>query len=124
MEIIVIATVIEVTVVLLAFVILFAGSQLIQKKKIASSQKKNSPKGIEANAIILTMEETGHYTNKQPQVKLQVQVLPEKGRNFVTEIKPVLSLIELDSIKTGTVVTVLYNPSNTKEVTFVRISQD
>ena len=118
------ATVIEVTVVLLAFVILFAGSQLIQKKKIASSQKKNSPKGIEANAIILTMEETGHYTNKQPQVKLQVQVLPEKGRNFVTEIKPVLSLIELDSIKTGTVVTVLYNPSNTKEVTFVRISQD
>ncbi len=123
MEVIVIATVIEVTVVLLAFAILYVVSQLIQKKKITGNQKKHSGKGIEASAIILTMEETGHYTNKQPQVKLQVQVLPERGRNFVTEIKPVLSLVELDSIKTGTVVTVLYNPSNTKEVSFVRISE-
>jgi hypothetical protein len=124
MEVIVIATVIEVTVVLLVLAILYAGSQLIQKKKITRTQKKHSSKGIEANAIILTMEETGQYTNKQPQVKLQVQVLPERGRNFVTEIKPVLSLVELDSIKTGTMVTVLYNPSNIKEVSFVRVSQD
>ncbi len=124
MEIIAIATVIEVTVVLLAFAMLYVGSQLIQKKKIKNIQKKHSSKGVEANAIILTMEETGLYTNKQPQVKLQVQVLPERGRNFVTEIKPVLSLMELDTIKTGSMVTVLYNPSNTKEVSFVRVSQD
>lgn len=124
MEIIVIATIIEVAIVLAAFAILYIVSQFIQKRKINKGHKQHSSKGIEANAIILTMEETGLYMNKLPQVKLQVQVLPERGRNFVTEIKPVLSLLELDALKTGSMVTVNYNPSNIKEVSFVKVSRD
>lgn len=73
----------------------------------------------EANAIVLAVELTGLYLKQQAQVKLQVQVLPDKGRNFVAEVKAVFDVTTLNNIHMGTAMRVKYNPANTKEITLV-----
>jgi hypothetical protein len=76
--------------------------------------------GIEAEAILLNMEQTGLYVNNQPQIKLQVQVQPHTGRNFVSETSEVLTLIDLSQLRIGSTLKVKYNPTNTKEVMVLR----
>jgi len=71
---------------------------------------------IEADAIILNIEQTGFYVNSKPQVRLQVQVKPLKGRNFVTEIND----IEDPQMKAGASVKVKYNPRNYRELILVK----
>ncbi len=56
---------------------------------ISSHKKRWKKEAIEADAVILHVEQTGLYINNKPQVKLQVQVKPGKGRNFVTEINDI-----------------------------------
>ena len=71
---------------------------------------------VEAEAIVLKMEPTGIFVNKMPQVKVQMQVQPDKGRNFVTEISTVLSCTDMQMVKTGGMIRVKYNPQNYREL--------
>ena len=73
-------------------------------------------KGVEADAILLNWEQTGVYINSQPQVKLQMQVQPRTGRNFVTETREVVSSVELGRLCIGRVLRVRYNPADTREL--------
>jgi hypothetical protein len=66
------------------------------------------------------MEQTGLYVNKQPQIKLQLQVHPAAGRNFVSETRAVLTLIDLSQLRIGSMLKVKYNPANTKEIMVLR----
>jgi len=88
--------------------------------QIARINKRLSREGIEADAVLLNMEQTGLYVNNQPQVRLQVQVHPLTGRNFVTETREVLSFLDLTRIQIGCTLKVKYNPENIKEVMVVR----
>ena len=76
--------------------------------------------GIEADAVLLNIEQTGVYVNNQPQVKLQLQVHPPTGRNFVSEAVEVLSLLDISRLRTGSALKVKYNRANTKEVMVLR----
>jgi len=80
-------------------------------------RKQWENKGIEADAVILKMEETGRYIKKMPQVRLQVQVTPDTGRNFVAETNEVSVNPEL---KEGSIVKVKYNPNNRRELMLIR----
>jgi len=84
------------------------------------NKEKWPDNAVEAEAIVLKMEQTGLYTNKLPQVKLQMQVQPDKGRNFIAEINTVLSGIEPGAIKEGGTVWVKYNPVNYKEMVLLK----
>ncbi|HZH63955.1 MAG TPA: DUF3592 domain-containing protein [Flavisolibacter sp.] len=88
--------------------------------QIARINRRLSREGVEAQAVLLNMEQTGVYVNNRPQVKLQVQVHPLTGRNFVSEVREVLSLIDLSQLRIGTTLKVKYNPANTKEVMVLR----
>jgi hypothetical protein len=76
--------------------------------------------GTEADAVLLNMQQTGLYVNNQPQVQLQVQVHPLTGRNFVSEVREVLTLIDMSQLRIGSTLKVKYNPANTKEVMVLR----
>jgi len=82
--------------------------------------RRLTKEGVEADAILLNMEQTGLYVNNQPQVRLQLQVHPSTGRNFVTETREVLSFLDLTRIQIGCTLKVKYNPENSKEVMVVR----
>jgi hypothetical protein len=97
------------------------GKMILSLLPVHHSKKGNWPaNAVEAEAIVLKMEQTGLYTNKLPQVKLQMQVQPDKGRNFIAEINTVLSGIEAGSIKAGGIVRVKYNPVNYKELVLLK----
>ena len=122
MEMILITTLIESVLVLIVLVVPFLVSELIRRKKKKQGLvwKKELVTGVEAKAVVLTIERTGLYINHQPQVKMQMQVIPEKGRNFVAETSEVLSIFDIATIHAGSTVKVLYNPANTKEVALVK----
>lgn len=88
--------------------------------KISQMKRRLMQEGIEAEAVLLNMEQTGLYVNNQPQIKLQVQVQPPTGRNFVSEIREVLTLIDLSQLRIGSTLKVKYNPANTREVMVLR----
>ena len=71
--------------------------------------------GVEADAVVLRIENTGILINKKPQVRLQMQVKPCKGKNFVIEIDTVSPPVT----RTGSVIRVKYNPRNTRELLFL-----
>lgn len=105
---------------ILAVLFLF-GQLFITKGFLRRSHKKESAsRQVQAKAIVLAIEKTGVYMNQQPLVWLQMQVIPENGRNFITEIREVLSSLDLDSIRSGSTVTVKYNTANIKDIVLVR----
>ena len=71
-------------------------------------------------AVVLAMEETGVFMNQQPLIKLQMQVTPEKGRNFVVEVREVLTNSDKATIRSGSTVKVRYNPDNLKDTILIK----
>ena len=88
--------------------------------QISKMKRRLMNEGVEADAVLLNMEQTGLYINNQPQIKLQVQVQPLTGRNFVSEVREVLTLIDLSQLRIGSTLKVKYNPVNNKEVMVLR----
>ena len=76
--------------------------------------------GIDAEAIILDMHQTGLYVNNQPQVAIQLQVEPRMGKNFISEVKEVLSFIDISVMKAGARLKVKFNPDNHNEIMIVK----
>ncbi|MBC7903213.1 MAG: hypothetical protein H7Y27_07305 [Gemmatimonadaceae bacterium] len=72
--------------------------------------------GMEAEAIILNVQPTGLQINNLPQVRVQIKVEPERGRNFVAEVNEVLSENTVPFISAGRRVKVKYNPQNNRVV--------
>jgi len=64
----------------------------------------------EAEAIILRVELKNYPNDHKSRIRLQMQVQPDKGRNFVAEMEDVLIHFNLSILKTGSVVKVQYNP--------------
>lgn len=82
--------------------------------KFPGSKKRKLSADMEAEAIVLQMESTGQYINNQPEVKLQVQVQPERGRNFISEVKAILP--GPDYISCGARIWVKYSGNNVSMV--------
>jgi hypothetical protein len=80
--------------------------------------KKWPANGVEAEAIVLKMEPTGLYINKLPQVRVQMHVQPDKGRNFVIEI----DTVSPPAVKTGATIRIKYNPRNYRELLLVNVA--
>lgn len=93
---------------------------IIPRIKQARSYARLEQKGAEAEAVILSIERTGRYVNNEPQVKMLLKVQPASRRNFVAEINEVLTLMDLSSLRAGSIMKVRYNPSDTREVMLVR----
>lgn len=113
-----------ITIIIVLAILYFVLSRtLFPLLQINQMKKRLMRQGIEADAVLLNMEQTGLYVNNQPQIKLQVQVQPLTGRNFVSEIREVLTLIDLSQLRIGSTLKVKYNPVNTKEVMVLRQQQ-
>jgi len=72
--------------------------------------------GVLADAIVLSIQETDLYINDLPQMKLQMQIKPNKGRNFVTEIQQVIPKTIFGPLHTGSKILVKYDPGYPREI--------
>jgi len=122
MEFIFIMTIVETGIALIVIVVILILAQFFGKKNKINLAKDNlrNVMPVKAKAIILNIEKTALSTSQRQQVKMQVQVMPERGRNFVTEIKELLTWADFDALKSGTIVSVFYNPVTMKEVTLIK----
>jgi hypothetical protein len=79
-------------------------------------RKKKLPEAVVTEAVVLSCHQTGLYINGQPQLKLQLQVLPDSGRNFVAEI---ISVSVKEMINAGARIRVSFNPANHREIKMI-----
>lgn len=77
----------------------------------------------QADALIIDMEHTGLIINDVPQIKLLLQVLPDKGRNFILEGKLEVPVEELHKYKCGIRLTVKYAADTQHKMRLVSISK-
>ena len=73
--------------------------------------------GVEANAVLLNIDYTTTKTEKL--VRLQIQVYPKTGRNFVIDIPDFSGDSVPINYRIGDLLKVKYNPLNTKEIVIV-----
>jgi hypothetical protein len=91
----------------------------LKRKNYINPQTGNK---VEAEAIILSIHRTGQYKDNKPEVKLQMQVQPEKGRNFITELNETLAGTNEEVLYTGAKLKVIYNPFNTREIELSKLA--
>lgn len=76
--------------------------------------------GTDAEGIVLQVHQTGTYVNNLPQLNIQMQVVPAKGQNFVTELKEIVALTDLPAVQPGLRLKVKFNPHNHKQVMILK----
>ncbi len=122
MELIFITTMLEAIILLIVLAIFVTAVRLFRRKSPQPEYlaKRLLVSGVEAVAIVLATEDAGVFLNHQPLIRVQVQVIPERDRNFVVELRESQSYIERASIRRGSTVRVKYNPVNPKETVLLR----
>jgi hypothetical protein len=107
------------TIILFGMIIFYIISTL-KKNKQAKQNEKILREGIEASATVLNITPTGEYLNNLPEYQMKVKIQPEKGADFVAEVKEILSYSKYDAMKQGSQVMVKYDPEYYKRVIFLQ----
>jgi hypothetical protein len=103
------------------FLALFFIIRYVAKNGMLTEKNNRKMAGsVISKAIVLSWEKTGVLINNRPEVKIQVQVTPERGRNFVVEIKDTFSPEDTLAVHTGSTIQVQYNPAHHKEIFLAR----
>jgi len=121
MELLAIHTDREAAVTLLLFIIIvfWASTELLEKNRRKRHQKILAD-GIESEAIVIEIGQTGMYVNNAPQLKVQIQVKPQKGRNFIAEIKQVVPQVDFNLLHSGSRIIVKYDPTYPRQAVLMR----
>lgn len=72
--------------------------------------------GITAEAEVLEVRDTGVTINNDPQIALLLEVRPSLAAAFQTEIKTLVSRLEVANYRPGCQAVVLYDPANPKRM--------
>ncbi|MEO7532187.1 MAG: hypothetical protein ABIS69_12270 [Sediminibacterium sp.] len=88
---------------------------LIKKKLLFFHQNS-----IDADAIILSIQLTGVSLKNEVQAIIQLQVQPERGKSFVSDIKEMLTTGEYTLVHPGNKIRVRYNPGNYREIIILK----
>lgn len=118
MEIIFIATLMETTLIVTLLAVFFLSAYIFKLKRNKAGVSPDEP--VICKAIILSIENTGSFFHGHIQMKIQLQVIPLKGRNFVTEIREMLTPDDIKNMRAGNTIAVRYNPVNKKEISLIK----
>jgi hypothetical protein len=76
----------------------------------------NIKNGITAEAEVLEVRDTGTTINDDPQIALLLEVRPSMAATFQTELKTLVSRLEVANYRPGCKAVVLYDPTNPKRM--------
>lgn len=76
--------------------------------------------GVKSVAFIRKVIETENYIKKQPEVKLDLDVIDDNGNKFFGEATTVVHFAELDLLKEGEPIPIIYSINNKKEISIDR----
>lgn len=79
--------------------------------------------GLPARATILEIEPTGVYFNRQPQVRMLLEVNTATGENYQTEHKEIISPVYLPQFQPGVELVIKYDAKDKKKVAIESVVQ-
>jgi hypothetical protein len=82
-------------------------------------EKKILKTGVQAVAVVLEIIDTGNRFNKNPQVRLKIEVRPEHQPPFQAEVTTVVSVVELSKFQPGNIVAVKYDLNDYSKVALI-----
>lgn len=88
--------------------------------KKQSRQAEVLASGIEATAQVIDMTDTGNRYNKNPEVRLTLEVQPTTGDPYQVVLRTVISVVELAKYQPGATVSVKYDPEDRSAVALVQ----
>lgn len=97
----------------IAIVLLITIFREVKYRKILS-------KGIKSVGFIKKVTETGNYIRKMPEIKLELDVLGGSGNKFSGEVMTVVHPAELEFLKKGEPVPVIYNIDDKNDISVDR----
>jgi hypothetical protein len=75
--------------------------------------------GVLAAATILDLTDTGSRYNKNPEVRLKLEIRPQNGDPYIAEVRTVISVVELPKYQPGATLRVKYDPENPSTVAII-----
>lgn len=78
--------------------------------------KKTVANGIKSVGLIEKVTKTGTYLRKHPEVKFELDVLDENGNAFHGEVITAIRMEELEMLKEGEPVPIIYKIDNKEEI--------
>ncbi|MEO7523047.1 MAG: hypothetical protein ABIT58_03075 [Ferruginibacter sp.] len=81
-----------------------------------------SVNSIDTDAVILNIQLTGVCIKSEMQAIVQLQVLPERGKSFVIEVKELFTAAEYTQVSPGSKILVKHELRNHKEVLIIKES--
>jgi hypothetical protein len=103
--------------ILVSIVLAFISIFLFKKSHMGKGLMQ---RGTEADAIILSVQLTGQYVKSDPQVIIQLQVEPDREKNFIADTREILNFHDFSLVQPGAKLRVKYNPYNHKEVSIIK----
>ena len=91
------------------------GPMLYEERKASRLLKH----GTRADATVLSIRETGNLHNNQPEVKIQLEVLPPDREPFQASVTTFMSPVYLPRVQPGATIAVAYDPASRKDVALV-----
>lgn len=90
-------------------------------RSVAPAAIKN---GISAPARVLEVRDTGVTVNDNPQIALLLEITPRDRALFQSEVKTIVSRLNVALVQPGTQVTVVYDPQNLKRIQISEMDLD
>ncbi len=96
----------------------FIAAYIVWRLMVLPLKKRNYllKNGIAGSAEIIAIKDTGITVNKNPQVKLTLQVADSLGRHYTTDIRMLISRINPAYYSVGEIVTVLIDPNDENNI--------
>lgn len=110
----------SVTLIIIAVIVIASaviiGPGIVQSMKTQRILKE----GVSATAVIKAVTDTGNRYNKNPEVRLTLEVTPASGAPFQAEVTTVISVIDVPKYQPGTLLNVKYDPKQPTQVVLVK----
>jgi hypothetical protein len=104
-------------VLILSLATTLAGCTLIDRMDGVAQARRLHAAGLEAQATVLKVWDTGITVNEDPVVGLEVEVYPKDAPSFrATILKSLVSRIDLSRFQPGQVIPVRYDAKDPKQI--------
>lgn len=101
---------------LICVVAVYSGCAIVNHMDGVSKTRELQKHGVEAEATIVKVWDTGMTVNEDPVVGLLLEVRPSGGDSYQAETKALISRIDVPQFQPGNVVPVVYDPKDPKQV--------
>lgn len=109
---------------LLLAIVVNIGFAYFMMYRPAQEEKRMLATGLPGQAIIKDIQSTGVMVNRQPRVRLKVEVIPDQGVPYESESKMVISPVHLPKFQPGNKFKIKIDPKDKNNIYFESVLEE